>query len=98
MLGQRVLRLSAPVQVVGQTSSTPGEPTLVSIDGVVYDLVVVNRSVDYSLYVSFDGGNRYVEVAPDSALVVVLAAGNVAVAVKSDGASQPFKVVYRLML
>ncbi|MEM0121266.1 MAG: hypothetical protein QW688_07515 [Thermoprotei archaeon] len=71
---------------------------MVTIDGLVYDVVVVNRSVDYSLYVSFDGGNRYVEVSPDSALVVVLATGNVAVAVKSDGASQPFKLVYRLML
>ena len=93
------LELSPPYVYEGTTSSSAGTPTPVSLKGNVFELVAWNRSADYDLYVSLDFGSTWVRVPADSAATFLL--GSLAdplVLVKSDGASQPFTLIYRLRL
>ena len=91
------LELSEPKVVEGTTSDTAGEPVPVFIEGIVFEVIIVNKSVDYSLYVSFDFGDTYIEVPPDSALPILFGSfADPLILFKSDGASQPFKIIYRL--
>jgi hypothetical protein len=93
------LDLSPPYSVEGTTSSTAGSPTPISIRGNVFELVVWNRSADYDMYVSLDFGSTWIRVPADSIVPVFL--GSLAdplILVKSDGASQPFTVLYRVRL
>ena len=93
------LELSAPYVYEGTTSSTAGSPTPVSIKGNVFELVVWNRSADYDLYVSLDLGSTWVRVPADSIATLFLGSfPDPLVLVKSDGASQPFSIMYRLRL
>jgi len=93
------LKLSSPKQVSGTTSSTAGEPTSVSIEGIVFEMVVVNKSEDYSLYVSFDMGDTYIEIPPDSYLPIIFGSfADPTILVKSDGASQDYNIIYRIKL
>jgi len=93
------LELSPPHSVEGTTSSTAGSPTPVSIKGNVFELVVWNRSADYDLYVSLDLGSTWVRVPADSIATLFLGSfPDPLVLVKSDGASQPFSIMYRLRL
>jgi len=95
----RPLELTPPKVIEGTTSDTAGEPTSVTIDGIVFDMVIINKSIDYSLYVSFDFGNTYIEIPPDSALPILFGSfANPLILIKSDGASQPYKIIYRLRL
>jgi hypothetical protein len=91
------LELSPPYVYEDTTSSSAGTPTPIPIKGNVFELVVWNRSADYDMYVSLDLGSTWVRVPADS--VATLFLGNFAdplVLVKSDGASQPFAIIYRL--
>ena len=93
------LELSVPKTVSGTTSSTAGEPTTVTIEGNVFELTVRNKSVDYSLYVSFDYGDTWVEIPPDSYLPMLFGSlPDPLILVKSDGSSQPYEIIYRLRL
>jgi len=95
----RRLELSEPQVVSGTTPSTAGTPTVVSIQGNVFELEVYNQSMDYTLYFSLDFGNTWVPVPPESVATVVLGSfPDPLVLVKSDGASQPFTIIYRLRL
>ena len=95
----RPLELSPPRVVRGETSSTAGEPTAVTLEGVVFELLVRNKSLDYSLYVSLDYGDTYDEVPPDSQARYLLGAmADPLILLKSDGASQPYELVYRVRL
>jgi len=94
---QRILELSEPKSVTGTTSSTAGEPTPVTITGIVFEVEVYNQSTDYNLYVSFDLGDTWITVPPDSLLQALLGGmADPVILLRSDGASQPFMIVYRL--
>jgi hypothetical protein len=93
------LELSPPCAYEGTTSSTAGTPTPIPIRGNVFELSVWNRSADYDMYVSLDFGSTWIRVPADSMATLFL--GSLAdplVLVKSDGASQPFALMYRLRL
>lgn len=93
------LELSPPYSVEGTTSSTAGTPTPISIKGNVFEIVVWNRSADYDMYVSLDFGATWVRVPADSVATIFLGSfADPLVLVKSDGASQPFSIVYRLRM
>jgi len=93
---QRLLELSEPKVISGTTSSTAGEPTPVTITGAVFEVEVYNTSTDYSLYVSFNLGDSWLTVPPDCELDVLLGGmADPVLLVRSDGASQPFIIVYR---
>jgi len=96
---QRLLELSEPKSITGTTSSTAGEPTPISISGNVFEVVIYNKSIDYNLYVSFDFGDTWVTIPPDCAHARLFGSlPDPVILVKSDGASQPFEVHYRLRL
>jgi hypothetical protein len=93
------LELSTPYVYEDTTSSTAGTPTPVSIKSNVFELVVWNRSADYDMYVSLDLGATWVRVPADSTATMFLGCfANQLILVKSDGASQPYTVIYRLRL
>lgn len=94
----RPIELSEPKVIRGETSPTAGEPISVAIEGIVFEVAIYNLSEDYNLYVSFDFGDTYVTVEPDSFLRVLFGAfPDPLLLLKSDGASQPFEIVYRLV-
>jgi hypothetical protein len=93
------LELSPPYSVEGTTSGTAGTPTPISIKGNVFELVVWNRSADYDMYVSLDFGSTWVRIPADSMATFFLGSlPDPLILVRSDGASQPFTVYYRLRL
>jgi hypothetical protein len=93
------LELSPPYSVEGTTSSTAGTPTPISIRGNVFELVVWNRSADHDLYVSLDLGSTWVRIPADSMATFFLGSfPDPLILVRSDGASQPYTVYYRLRL
>ena len=93
------LELSPPYIYEGTTSSTAGTPTPIPIKGNVFELLVWNRSADYDLYVSLDLGSTWVRVPADSMATFFLGSfPDPLILVKSDGASQPFLIIYRLRL
>jgi hypothetical protein len=93
------LELSPPYVYEGTTSSTAGTPTPIPIRGNVFELAVWNRSADYDLYVSLDLGSTWVRVPADSIATFFLGSfADPLVLVRSDGASQPFAVLYRVRL
>jgi len=93
------LELSPPYIYEGTTSSSAGTPTAIPIKGNVFELVVWNRSADYDLYVSIDLGSTWVRVPADSIASIFLGSfPDPLILVKSDGASQPFSIIYRLRL
>jgi hypothetical protein len=97
--GQEPLELSILYAIEGTTPPTAGTPVTVRISGNVFELVALNRSADYDMYVSLDFGATWIRVPPDCALRVTLGAfPDPLVLVKSDGASQPFAIIYRLRL
>jgi hypothetical protein len=93
------LELSPPYIVEGTTSGTAGTPTPIPIKGNVFELVVWNRSADYDMYVSLDLGSTWIRVPADSTVTLFLGCfADPLILVKSDGASQPYTVIYRLRL
>jgi len=93
------LELSPPYVYEGATSSSAGTPTPIPIKGNVFELVVWNRSADYDMYVSLDFGSTWVRVPADSIATIFLGSfADPLVLVKSNGASQPFSIMYRLRM
>jgi hypothetical protein len=93
------LELSPPYSVEGTTSGTAGTPTPISIRGNVFELVVWNRSADYDMYVSLDFGSTWVRIPADSMATFFLGSfPDPLILVRSDGASQPYTIYYRLRL
>jgi hypothetical protein len=93
------LELSPPYIYESVTSSTAGTPTPVPVKGDVFELVVWNRSADYDMYVSLDLGSTWVRVPADSIATIFLGSfADPLILVKSDGASQPFSIMYRLRM
>jgi hypothetical protein len=96
---QPPLELSVPYAIEGATPSTAGTPVPVQIRGNAFELVALNRSADYDMYVSLDLGVTWIRVPPDCALRLVLGSfPDPLILIKSDGASQPFAIIYRLRL
>jgi len=96
---QRLLELSEPKTITGTTSSTAGTPTIITISGNVFEVVIYNKSVDYSLYVSFDFGDTWITIPPDCAHSRIFGSfPDPVLLVKSDGASQTFEIHYRVRL
>ena len=95
----RPVELSPPKSISGTTSSTAGDVIPISIEGNVFELVVRNKSLDYSLYISLDFGDTWIEIPADSQAVFLLGGlADPVILVKSDGASQSFVIVYRLRM
>jgi len=91
------LELSEPKSIAGATSSTAGAPTAITISGTVFEVGIYNQSADYSLYVSFDFGDTWITVPPDSVLQALLGGmADPVILLRSDGSSQPFMIVYRV--
>jgi len=96
---ERLLELSEPKSISGTTSSTAGTPTAITISGNVFEIVIYNKSTDYNLYISFDFGDTWITIPPDCAHSRIFGSfPDPVILVKSDGASQPFEVYYRLRL
>jgi len=95
----RPLELSVPKAISGTTSATAGEPTAITISGDVFEVTIYNMSADYNLYVSFDFGDTWITIPPDCAHSRIFGSlPDPVILVKSDGASQPFEIHYRLRL
>jgi len=94
---QKLLELSEPKSISRTTSSTAGEPTPITISGNVFEVSIYNKSVDYDMYVSFDFGDTWITIPPDTMHMQILGSfSDPVLLVKSDGASQAYEVRYRL--
>jgi len=96
---ERLLELSEPKAISGTTSSTANTSSAITIGGNVFEITIYNKSIDYNLYVSFDFGDTWITIPPDSAHLRIFGSfPDPVLLVKSDGASQTFEIHYRVRL
>jgi hypothetical protein len=92
------IKVGLPKQLDITTKSTAGAITRVIFDKPVYSILVDNLSTTDTLYVSFDMGETWISLrVSDQPLELEPFAtkGKPIVLLKSDGTSQPARIVYR---
>jgi len=91
------MKVGPPKQIDITTKSTAGAISTVIFEKPVYEIVVRNKSTTDTLYVSFDMGETWIDISPETDFSVDNSAekGKPVVLLKSDGTSQPAAVVYR---
>ncbi len=94
-----MVKVGVPKQLDITTSSTAGAITTVVFNKPVYSIFIDNKSTTYTLYVSFDMGETWIDIATQDTLPVepFTTKGKPVVLVKSDGASQNARIIYRFV-
>jgi len=93
------MNIGMPKQLNITTKATAGEITRVTFNKPVYSIIVENKSTTDTLYVSFDMGETWIDIATGKAFEVepFATAGKPIVLLKSDGVSQPARIIYRFV-
>ena len=93
------MKIGMPKSISGETKATAGEITTITFKKPVYSIIVENESTSYNLFVSFDMGECWIKIRPEKYLSVEPFAtkGKPVVLLKSDGASQPYQIIYRFV-
>ena len=98
------MKIGSPKQVDITTGATAGEITRVTFQKPVYSILVENKSTTDTLYVSFDMGETWIDIPTStkfpfdgSFLEPFTTMGKPTVLLKSDGASQPARIIYRFV-
>ncbi len=98
------MKIGVPKQLNITTGATAGEITRVTFQKPVYSILVENKSTTDTLYVSFDMGETWIDIATGktfpfngSLLETFTTMGKPIILLKSDGASQPARIIYRLV-
>jgi len=91
------MKVGPPKQVDITTKSTAGAISTVIFEKPVYEIIVRNKSSTDVLYVSFDMGETWIDIATGSERGFENFAdkGKPVVLLKSDGTSQPAGIIYR---
>ena len=80
------------------TKSIAGEITTITFKKPVYSVLIENRSEKYALYVSFNMGEDWIKIPCGFGYYDLFASmGKPIILLKSDGESQPVRIVYRLV-
>lgn len=99
------MKIGMPKQLDITTKTTAGEITTVTFKKPVYSISIENKSSSYTLYASFDMGETWIDI-PASAKFPFNGAflkpfatkgESPIVLLKSDGTSQPARIIYRLV-
>ena len=93
------MKIGVPKQLNITTKETAGEITQIIFKKPVYSIIIENKSDTNTLYVSFDMGESWIDIATGEAFEVEPFAtkGKPIILLKSDGANQPVRVIYRLV-
>ena len=94
------MKIGVPKQRDVITKPNAGEISTVIFNKPVYSIMIENKSTTYTLYVSFDMGETWISLETGDSLSVEPFAtkGKPIVLLKSSGASQPVRIIYRLIL
>jgi|Deesub1362A_J573_1020465.scaffolds.fasta_scaffold00652_19 hypothetical protein len=93
------VKVGVPKQKDITTSSTAGEITTVIFNKPVYSIIVENKSTTDTLYVSFDMGETWIDIATEDTFEdePFTTKGKPIVLLKSDGTSQSARIIYRFV-
>lgn len=94
------MKIGVPKQVDITTGATAGEITRVTFQKPIYSILVENKSTTNTLYVSFDMGETWIDIETGSNFSVepfVTKGESPIVLLKSDGTSQPVRIIYRFV-
>jgi len=95
------MKIGMPHQIDITTKATAGEITVVYFVKPVYYIYIENKSSTYTLYVSFDYGESWIDIATSKTIEfepLSTSGEKPAILIKSDGASQPARIIYREVL
>jgi len=93
------MKIGVPKQLNITTEETAGEITKIIFKKPVYSIIIENKSDTNTLYVSFDMGESWIDIATGEAFEVepFVTKGKPIVLLKSDGASQQCRIIYRFV-
>ena len=99
------MKVGAPKQLNITTGATAGEITTVAFKKPVYSIMIENKSTTDTLYVSFDMGETWIDLAAGKTFPFngsflepfVTKGESPIVLLKSDGTSQPARIIYRFV-
>jgi len=93
------MKIGVPKQRDVTTKSNAGEISTVIFNKPVYSISIQNKSTTDTLYVSFDMGETWISLETGEKIDVVpfVTKGKPIILLKSSGASQPVKIIYRLV-
>ena len=92
--------IGVPKQLNITTKDTAGEITTLVFEKLVYSIQIKNKGSS-KLYVSFDYGESWIEIDPNEEIkvepFVTKSKQKPIVLLKSDGANEPVRIIYRLI-
>ena len=93
------MKIGVPKQLNVTTKPTAGEITTITFKKPVYYIFIENKSSSDTLYVSFDMGESWIDIATGKSIEFEPFAtkGKPIILLKSDGANQPVRIIYRLV-
>jgi len=93
------MKIGVPKQLDITTKATAGEPRVIIFKKPVYSIIIENKSTSSTLYVSFDMGETWIDIDIDETFEdePFQTKGTPIVLLKSDGASQPTRIIYKLV-
>ena len=93
------MKIGVPKGLTGKTKPTAGEITTITFEKPLYSIVIENESSSYNLYVSLDMGESWIKIRPERYISIepFTTKGKPIVLLKSDGASQPYQIIYRFV-
>ena len=93
------MKIGVPKQIDVTTKGTAGEITTITFEKPVYYIFIENKSSTDTLYVSFDMGETWIDIATGKSIEFEPFAtkGKPIVLLKSDGANQPVRIIYRFV-
>jgi len=93
------LKIGVPKQLDITTKSTAGEITTVIFKKPVYSITIENKSTTDVLYVSFDMGETWIDIDTGASFSdePFATKGAPIVLLKSDGTSQPARIIYKFV-
>ena len=91
--------IGVPKQLNITTKDTAGEITTIIFKKPVFSIIIENKSTTDTLYVSFDNGETWINLAAGEKIIFepFITKGKPIVLLKSSGSSQPVRIIYRFV-
>lgn len=91
--------VGAPKYLELTTKDEAYEVTVLYWEKPVYSFILINDSSLYDVEVSFDGGDTWVKVEAEDVFSIepLFDVGSTIIFIRCNGASQPVRIIYRLV-